>query len=89
VAVLAGVDEPVLDDVDAPALAVELLELLLLLLPHADSAKAPSRHAATTTRNDLGRRTRAQLLSCDGMWPNPPGGLGAAIVGAPLMFSAH
>jgi hypothetical protein len=53
--------------------AVVLL-LLLELLPHADSAAAPIKHAATTTRNDLGRRTRAQMLVCGAMLPKPPGG---------------
>jgi hypothetical protein len=70
VGVLTGVDELALDDVDPAALDVVLLELL----PQADSAKAPIKHAAATTRNDLGRGTRAQMLSCDGMWPNLPGG---------------
>jgi len=60
------VDEPAADDVPAAVLVLLLLELL----PQADSASAPIRHAATTRRNDLGRRTRAQMLSCGGMLPN-------------------
>jgi hypothetical protein len=53
------------DVVEAAALLALLL--LELLLPQADSAIALIKHAATTTRTDLGRRMRAQMLSCGGI----------------------
>jgi hypothetical protein len=64
-------DDELAEDVlfAAPPPVVELL-----LLPQAESANAPVKHATTTTRNDLGRRMRAQMLSCGGMLPNLPGG---------------
>jgi hypothetical protein len=55
--------------VDELAAGAAVVLLLLELLPQADSATAPIKHAATTTRNDLGRRTRAQMLSCGAMLP--------------------
>jgi hypothetical protein len=61
-------DELAADDVEAAALLLLLLELLLL--PQADSAIALIKHAAATTRNDLGRRMRARMLLCCGMLPN-------------------
>jgi hypothetical protein len=65
---LVGVELALVEGFAAAALLFELL------LPQADSANPLIRHAATTTRNDFGRRTRAQMLSCGGMLPNLPGG---------------
>jgi hypothetical protein len=64
---LAGVELALVEGFAAAPLLFELL------LPQAASANALIRHAATTTRN-LGRRTRAQMLSCGGMLPNLPAG---------------
>ena len=62
---------PAFVDAHVHATSAGLLLLLeLLLLPQADSAIALIKHAAATTRNDLGRRMRARMLLCGAMLPN-------------------